>query len=141
MAGLTPVFLMVFIGLWWDTHCTGYFGSEQYCESRFTEVSQKVAVWIDNYRDMHGRLPDSLQIDWLTKGRWDENLYYDTEEYNRVEFWYRHRIDDDAYKLVSSCGWHQFWSTPDSSWYLFRRWDAEGDSVITVRLSANASVQ
>ena len=141
MMGLFPVFLAVFIGLWWDTHCTGYLTSQEYCESRFVDVSQRVSAWIDDYRREHGCLPDSLQIDGLTKSEWEDGLYYDTYDYNRVEFHYRCWHDDDAYKLVWPGGWLVFVSTPDSSWYVFRRWDAESDSVTTVRLSANAFAQ
>ncbi len=136
MTGFFPLLLMVFIGLWWDTHCTGYFISDEYNEASFVKVSQKVSAWIDEYRSEHGRLPDSLQIDGLTKSRWEENFYYNEGGYERVEFSYRHW--EDAYKLVSSGGGSLFWSMPDSSGYVFRRWDADGDSVTTVRLSASA---
>lgn len=141
MAGFFPVLLMVFVGLWWDTHCTGYFCSAEYQDSRFIDVSQSVAEWIDDYRREHGRLPDCLQIDWLVKSKWEENFYYDVEDYNSVEFQYRCWSDENMYKLVTPGGRRLFCSTPDSAWYVFNRWDAEADSVVRVRLSANAAVR
>ena len=140
MAGLFPVFLAVFIGLWWDTHYTGYFGSKEYRESRFIDVSQRVSAWIDDYKNEHGRLPDSLQIEWLIKSEWEENVYYDEEDYVDVCFHYRCWSDENVYKLVSLGGWELFCLTLDSSWYVFRRWNVEGDSVVTVKLSATAAV-
>lgn len=141
MAGFFPVLLMVFVGLWWDTHCTGYFCSREYNESRFVDVTQRVSEWIDGYRNEHGRLPDSLQIDWLIKSKWEENFYYDDEDYHRTEFFYRYWSDENAFRLVSLGGYRQYFSTPDSSWYIFSHWDIEADSIVSVRLSVDEAVR
>ena len=141
MAGLTPVFLMIFIGLWWDTHCTGYFVSDEYFKARFVEVSQKVSAWIDDYRAEHGRLPDSLQIDGLERSEWHENTYCVGMDYTSVSLYYIRWTDDDVYKLVSPDGRAHFISTPDSSWYLYQDWDFEADTSVWVRQSVNASAR
>ncbi len=139
MAGLTPVFLMIFIGLWWDTHCTGYFGSTEYYMPRFVEVSHHVSAWIDDYRAEHSCLPDSLQIDWLTASEWEENVYSEDRKYNSVSFRYVQCTDDDGYKLVDLDGRARFVSTSDSSWFSYCYWDFEADTVIWVKQSVNAS--
>ncbi len=131
MLGFAPVFFMVFIGLWWDTHCTGYFTSEEFYESRFTEFSHKASVWVEDYRRQHGCLPDSLQIEGLERSRWEENLYYNSFEYICTEFYYIRR-PNETYAFAEPGGWRWYVSTPDSSWFEFRRWDFKGDSSVVV---------
>lgn len=125
MAGLTPLMVMVLMGLWWDVHCTGYFFSEEYNEGCFREACDGVVAWVEDYRRENGHLPDSLAIDWLVP--YDGWAYVDTTRWDRMVLHYRH-WGDSVYKLV-----HDYWawyvSSPEFKGYMFWRWDGEWDSV------------
>lgn len=143
MAGFFPVLLMVFVGLWWDTHCTGYFASKEHLESRFIGIAQEASAWVEDYRNQYGCLPDTLEVDCLMFDtlavKWEGAIYVDTSIWRWVSFYYRH--DETSYAFVTRGGYRRFISTPDSSWYIFSYWDIEADSIVSVRLSVDEAVR
>ena len=125
MLGLFPVLMMVFLGLWWDVHCTGYFKSEEYNDERFREMVERVAPQIEAYRIEHGHLPDTLEIEGLK--RLDGNGYIDTTRWDRMIIEYYYWVDS-AYALVGY-GWgERYVSAPKFEGYVFCHWDEDGDS-------------
>ena len=126
MTGLAPVMMMVLLGLWWDVHSSGYFTSETYGEARFREICHKVATWAEDYRNEHGHLPDSIEVEGLFKG-YGKGIYVDTTKWKWEEIFYRH-WDDSAYTIVSFSHHGRYLSTPEFVGYLFSRWDKESDS-------------
>ena len=127
MAGLAPLMIMILLGLWWDTHCTAYFQSEEYQEASFMETSERVVMWVEAYQREHGRLPDTLNTEGLYKDWSYNSYYYDTTKWDWLELEYRH-WDDSAYIIVSS-GWrYRYISASGFEGFLLRRWDEAGDS-------------
>lgn len=127
MLSLFPVLLIVFIGLWWDVHCTGYFCSEEYGKESFHKTVEMVAPKIEAYRSEYGHLPDTLFIEGLDNG-WKENVYIDTTRWDRIHIIYHH-WDDSAYALVHIDWWARYVSSPNFEGYLFYRWDEDVDSM------------
>lgn len=121
MLGLAPLMMMVLLGLWWDTHCTAHFQSEEYGEASFRETCDRVVSWIDDYRNEHGHLPDSLMAEGLVL-YWADNCYVDTTKWDQMEFKYYHE-GDSAYSLVDICPRMRCLSTPKFEGYLFHHWD------------------
>ena len=127
MLGLFPVLMMVFLGLWWDVHCTGYFGSTEYMNKSFQETVEMVVPAIEDYRCEHGHLPDSLDgVQGLVKN-W-RNSYIDTTRWDCMHIDYYH-WGDSAYTLVRYGWWAKYLSAPNFEGYLFYHWDDDGDSV------------
>ena len=131
MLVLAPVFFMIFFGLWWDTHCTGYFGSYEYNDARFIEFTQKASEWVEDYRNQYGCLPDTLKVDCLRLDtlavEWEGAIYEDTSIWRWTSFRYRH--DGTSYTFTERGGYRRFISTPDSALYVFRWWYWTGDSM------------
>ena len=123
MLSLTPVMLMVLLGLWWDIHWTGFFCSYEYEEASFRETGSKVVTWVEDYQSEYGHLPDSIEAEWLAKS-WDGDYYIDTTKWDNIEFSYRHWVDS-AYTLVSGNQRMRFLSAPEFEGYLFYHWDEE----------------
>lgn len=44
MAGMTPLMMMVLLGLWWDVHSAGFFYLEEHDEASFRETCERVAT-------------------------------------------------------------------------------------------------
>jgi hypothetical protein len=127
LLGLFPVLMMVFLGLWWDVHYTGYFWSAEFQEKRFREMVERVAPQVEAYRSEHGHLPDTLSIEGFAND-WGENGYIDTTGWDCLGVMYHH-WDDSAYVLVHRNWWAKYVSSPKFEGFLFRHWDDEGDSV------------
>ncbi|MBR1550059.1 MAG: hypothetical protein IJ634_05415 [Bacteroidales bacterium] len=127
MVGLAPLMMMVLLGLWWDTHCTAYFGSPENREASFMETSERVVMWVEAYQWEHGHLPDTLKTEWLYKD-WDYDwYYYDTTKWHWQEFVYHH-WDDSAYIIASANRRYRYISAPQFEGFLLRRWDEASDS-------------
>lgn len=134
MASLALLTIFVLSGLWWDTHCTGYFCSSEYGKLRFMETCERVATWVDDYRKEKGHLPDTLNTGWLYLNREDYPwlCYYDTTMWDRMVFEYRH-WGDSAY-IIELLEWVEgrFISAPEFEGYLFYRWDWAQDTLVGV---------
>ena len=126
MLGLFPVLMMVFLGLWWDVHCTGYFSSDEYMDKCFQETVERVVPHLEAYRSEHGRLPDSLCVEGLVKN-W-KNSYFDTTRGNFMGIIY-YPLDDSAYAIVHIDRWAKYVLAPKFEGYVFYHWDEDGDSV------------
>ena len=127
MVGLFPVLMMVFLGLWWDTHSVGFFWSEEYVEESFKETVKMVKTHVDAYRTEYGHLPDSLCAEGLVL-YWGDNTYADTTKWDRNEFIYQH-WDDTAYSITSIGEWMKFVSSPRFEGLIVYRWDESRGSV------------
>ena len=127
MLGLFPVMMMVFLGLWWDVHCSGYFTSEEYLRKRFCEMIEKVIPQVEAYRNEYGHLPDTLRLEGFRDG-WEVNDFVDTTAWNYMGFIYHH-FGDTAFVLFSEGFWAKFVSAPQFEGYLFPHWDDEGDKI------------
>lgn len=126
MVSLAPVFIIVLLNLWWDTHCTGFFHSSDYGEASFRETCDRVAAWVEDYRLEHGHLPDSISARWVAKGGMDPWFCYkDTTKWDHQSFSYRHW--GDSVFTIESPKWGRFLSTPELDGYLIQRWDYEAD--------------
>ncbi|MBP5328220.1 MAG: hypothetical protein J6Y98_09980 [Bacteroidales bacterium] len=127
MLGLFPVLMIVFLGLWWDVHYTGYFWSEENMEKRFREMVERVVPQVESYRREHGHLPDTLNLEGFAND-WGENSYIDTSGWDYLGFIY-HKWDDSTYVLVHKNEWAKYVSSPKFEGYYFFRWDEDGDSM------------
>lgn len=123
MIGLAPVMFMVLLGLWWDTHCTGFFWSNEYEEESFRKTGSKVVSWVEDYQSEYGHLPDSIEAEWLAKS-WDGDCYIDTTKWDKVAFTYRH-WGDSVYIIESDHRRMRFLSAPEFEGHLFYHWDEE----------------
>ena len=126
LLGMFPLLLMVFLGLWWIVHCTGFFLSDEYNDKCFRKTVEMVVPNIESYRYEHGHLPDTLRIKGLV-GNW-ENSYVDTTRGNYMMIIYYHS-GDSAYTLTQIDWWAQYVSAPNFEGYLFHYWGEAGDSV------------
>ena len=127
MLGFFPVLMMVFLGLWWDVHCTGFFYSEEYMDESFRKTVEMVVPKIEAYRSEFGHLPDTLNVEGLKNG-WGENNYIDTTRWDCMNVFYRN-WDDSAFAIIQYGWWARYVSAPKFEGYLFYHWDEEGDSV------------
>ena len=133
--GMALLTILVLLGLWWDTHCTGYFYSSEYEELSFLETSERVATWVDAYRREQGHLPDTLNTGWLYMERDNPWVFYvDTTRWDRMPIEYRHWGDSTYFIKSSRWNVQRFVSSPRFKGYLFYRWDWEEDSLILIRV-------
>jgi len=118
--------MMVFVGLWWDVHCTGYFYSEEYMNESFRKTVKRVVPEVEAYQSEHGHLPSVLSVEGLIYTE-EDNVYTDTTRWDRMEVVYRH-WGDSVYTIRLN-SWAQYVSSPGFEGYLFSYWDFEEGNI------------
>ena len=118
--GLTPVFLMIFIGFWWTTHSTGYFYSKEFQLLRFHGICNDLNPKLKDYYQEHGRYPETLDefgyhgSNFGYHGSYNEYFDKDTSQCDFVFFYFS---TDSCYRLVTWGGEWFYINTKDTSFF------------------------
>ena len=117
--GLTPVFLMIFIGFWWTTHSTGYFYSKEFLLQRFYGICNDLAPKLEAYRQEYGRYPETLN-EFGYRGSYP--VYFDKDS-SLYDFIFSYYPTDSCYRLVTWVG-DCFLSTKDTAYFTLVQMDS-----------------